>query len=95
MARGTADEVIKASRLFTWRGEGPGVDRLSTELLQKPGVEMAAPFGLALHVSGTDERALEAALASYQRAPFHWEETEPTLEDVFIHLMSKAEDNFQ
>lgn len=95
MARGTAEEVIEAAKLFTWRGEGPGVDRLSLELLQKPGVEMAAPFGLALHVSGTDERALETALAPYQRPPFRWEETEPTLEDVFIHLMSKAEDNFQ
>jgi len=23
----------------------------------------------------------------------HWQETEPTLEDVFIHLMGKARDN--
>src|SRR3546814_3459860 len=41
MARGTAEEVIEAAKLFTWRGEGPGVDRLSNELLQRPGVEMA------------------------------------------------------
>ncbi|HEY9552559.1 ABC transporter ATP-binding protein [Allosphingosinicella sp.] len=94
MARGTAEEVIEAAKLFTWRGEGPGVDRLSNELLQRPGVEMAAPFGLALHVSGSDEAALESALAPYRRPPFRWEEAEPTLEDVFIHLMSKAEDNF-
>src|SRR3546814_558493 len=94
MARGTAEEVIEAAKLFTWRGEGPGVDRLSNELLQRPGVEMAAPFGLALHVSGSDEAALESALAPYRRPPFRWEEAEPTLEDVFIHLMSKAEDTF-
>lgn len=95
MARGTADQVIEASKLSTWRGEGPGVDRLSAELLRQPGVEMAAPFGPALHVSGTDERALEAGLAPYRRSPFRWEKTEPTLEDVFIHLMSQAEDNFR
>ena len=95
IARGTAEEVIAASHLFTWRGEGPGVDRLSAELLQRPGVDMAAPFGLALHVSGTDEAALDAALAPYRRAPFRWQRTEPTLEDVFIHLMSGAEDNFR
>jgi len=87
MARGTADEVIAESHLFTRRGEGPGIDRLSGELLKRPGVEMAAPFGLALHVSGTDETKLDDAIAPWRRPPFRWEETEPTLEDVFIHLM--------
>jgi ABC-2 type transport system ATP-binding protein len=95
MARGTADEVIAAARLFTWRGEGPGVDRLSAELLRQPAVAMAAPFGLALHVSGSDAAGLEAALAPWQRPPFRWQRVEPTLEDVFIHLMSGAKDNFQ
>jgi ABC-2 type transport system ATP-binding protein len=93
MARGTAEEVIASARLFTWRGEGPGADRLGPELLKQPGVEMAAPFGLALHVSGTDEAALAKALEPYRREPLRWTQTEPTLEDVFIHLMSKAEDN--
>lgn len=95
LARGTADEVIAAAKLFTWRGEGPGVDRLSRELLKNPAVEMAAPFGVALHVSGSDEAALERALAPYHKPPFKWARTEPTLEDVFIHLMSGVEDNFQ
>ncbi len=95
LARGTAEEVIGAANLSTWRGEGPGVDRLSPELLKHPAVEMAAPFGLALHVSGSDPDALERALAPYRRPPFRWEKTEPTLEDVFIHLMSGAPDNFQ
>jgi ABC-2 type transport system ATP-binding protein len=95
LARGTAHEVIAAANLSTWRGEGPGVDRLSHELLQNPAIEMAAPFGLALHVSGSDPAALENALAPYHRPPFRWARTEPTLEDVFIHLMGQAQDNFQ
>jgi ABC-2 type transport system ATP-binding protein len=95
LARGTADEVIASAHLFTWRGEGPGVDRLAHELLGRPGVEMAAPFGLALHVSGSDPDALDRALDPYRRAPFRWTRTEPTLEDVFIHLMGGVEDNFQ
>ena len=95
LARGTAAEVIGAARLTTWRGEGPGVDRLADELLKNPAVEMAAPFGLALHVSGGDAGALERALAPYRRPPFKWARTEPTLEDVFIHLMGGVEDNFQ
>ncbi|WP_374471062.1 ABC transporter ATP-binding protein [Phenylobacterium sp.] len=95
IARGTAEEVVKGSRLVTLRGEGPGVDRLSGEIAGLPGVETAAPFGAALHVSGTDRAALEAALAPWRRPPFRWSEVEPTLEDVFIQLMGRSQDNFR
>ena len=95
LARGTADEVIAQAHLITWRGEGPGADRLAVELAKAPGVEMATAFGLALHVSGTDSKRLAAAIAPYQRVPFRWTKVEPTLEDVFIHLMSGATDNVQ
>lgn len=94
IARGTAQDVVKGAHIFTFRGEGEGVDRLSRELTGKPGVESVAPFGAALHVSGTDRKALEAAIAPWRRAPFAWRAVEPTLEDVFIHLMGQAEDNF-
>jgi len=94
MARGTGDEVIARSGLVTWRAEGPGADRLSRELAGRPGVAMAAPFGSALHVSGTDRAALEAAIAPWRKDPLRWTEVEPTLEDVFIHLMNQSRDNF-
>jgi ABC-2 type transport system ATP-binding protein len=95
MARGTADEVIAGSGLVTFRAEGPGADRLSRELAGKPGVAMAAPFGAALHVSGLDRAALEAAIAPYREPPLVWTEVESTLEDVFIQLMNSSKDNFQ
>jgi ABC-2 type transport system ATP-binding protein len=95
IARGTAEEVIERSHLVTFNGEGPDVDRLADELKGKPGVEMVAPFGAALHVSGGDRAALEAAIAPYRKEPFHWSEVEPTLEDVFIQLMEGSQDNFQ
>ncbi|UAL10976.1 ABC transporter ATP-binding protein [Caulobacter segnis] len=100
MARGTADEVIAASGLVTFRAEGQtadgmGADRLARALADKPGVVMAAPFGAALHVSGTDRAALEAAIAPYRQAPLEWTEVQPTLEDVFIRLMDQSSDNFQ
>jgi ABC-2 type transport system ATP-binding protein len=95
IARGTAEEVIGASNLVTLRGEGPGIDRLAEEVGARPGVLTAAPFGAALHVSGEDRAALEAAIEPWKRPPFAWSEVEPTLEDVFIQLMSGAEDNFQ
>jgi ABC-2 type transport system ATP-binding protein len=95
IARGTAEQVIEGSHLVTFNGEGPGIDRLAHEISQRPGVEMAAPFGASLHVSGADRAALEAALQPYRREPFTWTEVSPTLEDVFIQLMSAAQDNFQ
>ena len=95
IARGTAGEVIAGSHLVTFNGEGPGIDRLSAEIANRPGVEMAAPFGASLHVSGTDRAAIEAAIAPYRRDSFRWTEVEPTLEDVFIQLMEGSEDNFR
>lgn len=95
MARGTAEEVIARSGLVTFRGEGPGADRLARDLAKAPGVAMAAPFGAALHVSGTDRAALEAAIAPYRKPPVTWTEVQPTLEDVFIRLMGQSSDNFQ
>ncbi len=94
IARGEAQDVIADSRLITFRAEGAGADRLAPALAGAPGVEMAAPFGLALHVSGTDRRALEAAIAPYRKPPLKWAEVEPTLEDVFIHLMNRREDSW-
>ena len=90
IARGTGDALIAESGLVTFEAEGPRADRLGRELAGKPGVEMAAPFGEALHVSGTDRAALEAAIQPYRREPYRWTEVAPTLEDVFIHLMREA-----
>jgi ABC-2 type transport system ATP-binding protein len=95
IARGTADEVIAGSRLVTFHGEGPDIGRLAHEVARQPGVETVAPFGAALHVSGADRAALEAAIAPWRREPWRWSEVAPTLEDVFIQLMSRSTDNFQ
>lgn len=91
LARGASDELIAGSGLFALSGEGKGADRLAGEIQRRPGVAMAAPFGAALHVCGTDRDALRAAVAPWE-GEFRWRETEPTLEDVFIHLMRGAED---
>jgi ABC-2 type transport system ATP-binding protein len=95
IARGTGDELIAQSGLVTFEAEGPRADRLIRELEQAPGVEMVAPFGQTLHVSGTDRAKLEAAIVPYRRDPYRWSEAQPTLEDVFIHLMGRVEDNFR
>jgi len=99
LARGTVDEVIASSHLTTYvvsSANGEGLAELSNELTGKPGIDMVAPFGTSLHVSGRDAAALETAIAPYRRRKgLEWTRSEASLEDVFIDLMSKAQDNFQ
>jgi ABC-2 type transport system ATP-binding protein len=55
-----------------------------------------APFGSSLHVSGRDAAVLEAAIAPYRdRQDLIWARSDATLEDVFIDLMSRSQDNFR
>ena len=88
LTQGTIKEVIDRANLGTWEIEGPGLMGLVAELRALPAVEMVAPFGAALHVSGTDARGLADSLAPYaQRPGMVVREVAPSLEDVFIHLM--------
>ena len=96
LAHGTVDEVIAASALSTWTVTGEDFNGLMAELTGKPGVDMVAPVGTSLHVSGRDKAALEAAIAPYRsNSKWHWQPSEPSLEDVFIDLMGRSKDNFQ
>jgi ABC-2 type transport system ATP-binding protein len=96
LAHGTVDEVIAHSALSTWTVTGDDLNTLSAELTGKPGVDMVAPFGTSLHVSGRDKVALEASIAPHRsNANWHWQESAPSLEDVFIDLMNRSKDNFQ
>ena len=96
LVHGTADEVVERSGLTTYAVSGEGLARLAAELAHAPGVDMVAPFGTSLHVSGRDRAALEAAIAPYRDdAALAWTHSEPTLEDVFIELMGRSPDNFQ
>lgn len=91
LARGTIGEVIAGSRLHALQGEGPGADRLASEIEERPGVAMAAPFGTSLHVCGEDPDVLRKAVEPWADK-IRWKEARPSLEDVFIHLMRGAED---
>ena len=96
LTHGTVEQVIKDSALITYTVSGPRLNGLQQELNGKPGIDMVAPFGNSLHVSGRDEQALEATIAPYRsRDDVSWQRSEPPLEDVFIELMNRAKDNFQ
>jgi ABC-2 type transport system ATP-binding protein len=89
LARGTVADVIESSGLYTWIVHGDDVRKLAAELHGVAGIDQVSVFGVTLHVSGRDKAALERAIAPYRQRPgFVWEEAEPSLEDVFIHLMA-------
>lgn len=89
LARGTVEDVIHTSGLTTWIVSGEDVRGLAHELHDKPGIDQVSVFGVTLHVSGVDPAALERAIAPYRTRPgFTWEKSQPSLEDVFIHLMA-------
>jgi ABC-2 type transport system ATP-binding protein len=96
LTHGTVEEVIAKSALSTYTVTGDEVHALQEQLAGQPGVDMIAPFGASLHVSGRDRAALEQSIAPWrERKGLHWEASEPSLEDVFIELMTRSKDNFQ
>jgi ABC-2 type transport system ATP-binding protein len=94
LTQGTVEEVVAQARLTTWSVDGPDLYKLAEELRGRPGVEQAVAFGNELHVSGPDERALEEAIAPFHNEPYRWRRVDAGLEDVFIHLMTPAQDHF-
>ncbi|MCR4266393.1 ABC transporter ATP-binding protein [Nitratireductor sp. ZSWI3] len=96
LASGTVDEVVRDAGLFTYLVDGPRLERLASELRRRPGIEQVAPFGSSLHVVGSDDAALKAALADLeQRQDITVRRGETSLEDVFIQFMANATDNMQ
>jgi ABC-2 type transport system ATP-binding protein len=96
LAQGPVADVIARSGLITYTVSGEDLNNLARAIAGRPGVDMVAPFGASLHVSGRDRERLQATIASLRdRAELHWQESEPSLEDVFIELMNLARDNFR
>ncbi len=94
IAEGTVDDVVRESGLTTYLVHGPKLDRVTAELVGKPGVEQVAPFGNSLHVVGSDPELLKSALAPLSgRSDLVVEPGETSLEDVFIKFMADSTDN--
>ena len=88
LAVGTAAEVVRDSGLATWQVTGPDLPQLAKRLRATPGIAMVVPFGMTLHVSGSDLQRLQRCIADFQGDErYAWTRIEPGLEDVFIHLM--------
>ena len=98
LATGTPDEVLHLFRLHTWAVSGVSgrLAALAVKLRELPGVQHVTAFGNSLHITGEDEAALERAIAPFRAEEgLDWRRAQSTLEDVFLHLMAGAADNFQ
>lgn len=95
LVSGTIHQVIEYAHLTTWRVEGPRLTELAEKLRRESGISQVAQFGLVLHVSGSDSEKLAEAIAPFQKTEnLNWQQIEPSLEDVFIHLMAESKDTF-
>ena len=94
LTRGTAAEVIAGAQLTTWSVAGPDLHGIARQLRAAPGVEQAVAFGTRLHVSGTDAEKLSHAIDPFRTESHLWQQINPGLEEVFIHLMGNSKDNF-
>lgn len=88
--------IGKQVGLSAWRLDGANLDAMADRLRGAPGVAVVARFGAALHVAGPDAAALahavEATASAFAGAATR---IEAGLEEIFIHLMAQASDNFQ
>src|SRR5512133_575378 len=95
LARGTERDIIDQAKLAVRLIEGEGAGALAEPLKQAPGVLSVAAFGNAVHVAGEDAALLDGAIADLRKNPgLRIRPADATLEDVFISLIGKAQDNF-
>jgi len=93
LAQGTADQLISGAGLVTWSLEGAGLADIARALRASDALNVAS-FGTALHVSAASAAVLDAALAPYRGTGIAITPVATSLEDVFIALMQRSQDNF-
>ena len=96
VVQGSAEEVVRGAKLVTFEATGPGIEQAARRLRHAPGVETAAVFGRALRLAGLERSVLQQAIAGLGDTDrswdgLHWEEVEPRLDDVFIHMLNQQD----
>ena len=93
LAHGPAKEIISTSHMRAWAVHGPAaaLAEFARRAKEAPGVEIVTFLGGKLHVSGPASAQLAAAMTRLcEDTEVTCEETAPTLEDSFIHLMDSG-----
>jgi ABC-2 type transport system ATP-binding protein len=92
LTHGTSQDIIQHSKLSTWKITGPDIFNFSEKIQHLPGVEQTTIFGQTLHVSGRNRHLLEETI-SKTPPPYQYEKISPGLEDVFIALGNRQDDD--
>jgi ABC-2 type transport system ATP-binding protein len=92
LGHGTPAELQSRSGLTARVLSGPRAASLAPVLEHEPGVGTVTRMGNELRVTGEDAEELDRALASRAQG-VKVEASEPSLEEVFIHLSRQAADN--
>jgi ABC-2 type transport system ATP-binding protein len=95
MTQGTVDDVVDRAGLVTYRITGSNKAAVTRRLRESAAIGQVVAFGNSLHVSGHDREAMEAVFRDTLGLHYRWEAISSGLEDVFISLMKRAEDNYR
>lgn len=88
-------DIPRHSGLSARRVSGGDLDSIAARLREDGDIALVARFGAVLHVCSEDGRAIDRALAPIAAMPgVLIEPIEAGLEEAFIHLMTRAADNF-
>lgn len=94
LATGTSQDIVASQKLHTVAVYGERLHALADTLAAQPDVEQTVMFGSSLHVTGKDENALFAAVSGAAAKGQRVEPAATSLEDVFIYMMNRSQDNF-
>jgi len=95
MTQGTVDEVIERAGLATFQIAGSNKAATTRQLRESSAISQVVAFGNNLHVSGRNREAMEQVFREQLGPDQHWKPISSGLEDVFISLMKRAEDNYK
>lgn len=87
LVRGTPQEVVRKTKLFTWELTGENIHSYTEALRQYAFLGQVSSFGDTLHVSGYEQTQMREVLEQFSKEnKLHLQEISPRLEDVFISL---------
>ncbi|MCD8524254.1 MAG: ABC transporter ATP-binding protein [Gammaproteobacteria bacterium] len=90
LTEGSMSDIIASSGLYAWVASGDHVRELIPPLRENPDIIQVAIFGNKLHVCGMNQEKLQRAIQPYQSSAYEWRPIEPSIEDVFIHLVNPS-----
>lgn len=94
LAEGLMEDIIADSGLHAWALMGPNAYAMAEMLRKIDGIDQVAIFGEAIHVCAKDEDRLSQIVKSVNKPGYTWKKINPSIEDVFINLVDKVQDNF-